>query len=147
MRVEPIIMRADDRLRLTVGRGGDGNAAVVHHRKVSPLSGNRWGVILAGGDGTRLQKLTRLICGDDRPKQFCPLIGADTLLEQTRRRAIRSIPWEHILCPLMRRHRAFYLEEAGIRPSQRIIQPANKGTAPPILHSLLSIEQQDKDAI
>jgi mannose-1-phosphate guanylyltransferase len=146
MRVEPTVVRADDRSRPSVGRGGDSNT-VVPHRAVSPLSASRWGVILAGGDGTRLQKLTRLICGDDRPKQFCPLVGAHTLLEQTRRRAERSIPWEQILFPLMRSHRAFYLEEPGMHPSQRIIQPANKGTAPPILYSLLSIEQKDKDAV
>lgn len=46
----------------------------------------RWGVILAGGDGTRLTSLTRQITGDDRPKQFCPSLGADTLLSETRRR-------------------------------------------------------------
>jgi len=107
----------------------------------------RWGVLLAGGDGTRLQKLTRLICGDDRPKQFCPLFGNQSLLEQTRNRAERSIYPEQILVPLTRSHRAFYLQEQGIRPSQRIVQPANKGTAPPILYSLLSVEQNDNDAI
>jgi mannose-1-phosphate guanylyltransferase len=120
---------------------------VTPHERISVAPGKRWGVILAGGDGTRLQRLTRLICGDDRPKQFCPLVGNDTLLEQTRKRAERSIPWEQILFPLTRSHRAFYLQERGMRPSQRIVQPANKGTAPPILYSLLSIEQNDKEAI
>jgi mannose-1-phosphate guanylyltransferase len=107
----------------------------------------RWGVLLAGGDGTRLQELTRHICGDDRPKQFCPLFGDETLLEETRKRAERSISREQILVPLTRSHRAFYLQEPGIRPSQRIVQPVNKGTAPPILYSLLSIEQHDDEAI
>ena len=46
---------------------------VMPHARASATRGKRWGVILAGGDGTRLQRLTRLICGDDRPKQFCPL--------------------------------------------------------------------------
>jgi mannose-1-phosphate guanylyltransferase len=109
--------------------------------------GRRWGVIMAGGDGTRLLRLTRLICGDDRPKQFCPLVGDDTLLEQTRRRAEVSIPSEQIIFPLTRSHRAFYLQEAGVRSSQRIVQPLNKGTAPPIVYSLLSIEQNNKDAV
>jgi mannose-1-phosphate guanylyltransferase len=45
-----------------------------------------WGVILAGGDGTRLKSLTRRIAGDERPKQFCPVLGKATLLEQTQRR-------------------------------------------------------------
>jgi mannose-1-phosphate guanylyltransferase len=107
----------------------------------------RWGVLLAGGDGARLRKLTRLICGDDRPKQFCPLFGNETLVEEARRRAMRSISQEQILVPLTRSHQTFYLQETGILPAQRIVQPANKGTAPPILYSLLSIEQNDDEAI
>jgi mannose-1-phosphate guanylyltransferase len=132
-----------------VGRqaGATPMLAAALHGEAPASRGNRWGVILAGGDGTRLQKLTRLICGDDRPKQFCPLVGKDTLLEQTRKRAERSIPREQILFPLTRSHRAFYLREPGIRPAQRIIQPANKGNAPAILYSLLSIEQNDENAI
>jgi mannose-1-phosphate guanylyltransferase len=107
----------------------------------------RWGVLLAGGDGAQLGKLTRLICGDDRPKQFCPLFGDETLVEKARQRAMRSISQEQILIPLTRGHQTFYLQETGILPAQRIIQPANKGTAPPILYSLLSIEQKDHEAI
>ncbi len=117
------------------------------HERPCTAQGKRWGVILAGGDGTRLQRLARLICGDDRPKQFCPLIGNETLLEQTRQRAERSIPPEQILVPVTRSHRAFYLQERGIRPSQRIVQPANKGTGLPILYCLLSIEHNDDDAL
>jgi mannose-1-phosphate guanylyltransferase len=43
----------------------------------------RWGLILARGDGTRLRPLTRRIAGDERPKQFCPVLSTETLLEQT----------------------------------------------------------------
>jgi hypothetical protein len=68
-------------------------------------------------------------------------------VEKTRQRANRSISPEQILIPLTRNHQAFYLQETGILPAQRIIQPANKGTAPPILYSLLSIEQKDREAI
>jgi hypothetical protein len=32
-------------------------------------------LVLAGGDGRRLGELTRRVVGDDRPKQFCPLLG------------------------------------------------------------------------
>jgi mannose-1-phosphate guanylyltransferase len=49
-------------------------------------------VILAGGEGARLRALTRELAGDDRPEQFCRVLGADMLLEQTRRRAVRRDP-------------------------------------------------------
>ena len=58
-----------------------------------------------------------------------------------------SIGREQILVPLTKKHAEFYLGEPGIRPSQRIVQPSNKGTAPPILYALLSIEQSDPEAI
>src|SRR5580658_4723157 len=91
----------------------------------------RWGVLLAGGDGTRLKNLTRLISGDDRPKQFVRLFGDESLLDQARIRAERSISPEQILVPLTSSHQAFYVQEQGILPSQRIVQPAKRGTAPP----------------
>jgi len=109
--------------------------------------GRRWGVLLAGGDGTRLKELTRIVSGDDRPKQFCSLFGDESLLDLTRKRAERTIYPEQILVQLTASHRAFYVEEPGVRASQRIVQPTNRGTAPPILYSLLSIEQIDDDAI
>jgi mannose-1-phosphate guanylyltransferase len=47
----------------------------------------RWAVMLAGGDGTRLRSVTRRIAGDERPKQFCRLLGETTMLDQARARA------------------------------------------------------------
>lgn len=107
----------------------------------------RWGVILSGGYGTHLLGLTRLIAGDDRPKQFCPLFAGDTLLEKMRERAERSISAWHILFPLLRAHRSFFLQEPGIRPAQRIVQPLDRGTATAIAHSILSIRNQDENAL
>jgi mannose-1-phosphate guanylyltransferase len=105
----------------------------------------RWGLVLAGGDGVRLRPLTRLICGDDRPKQFCPLYGGMTLLEQARRRAQRSIRPEKTLFVLTRSHQDFYLPLVDC-PAQRIVQPRNRGTSPAILASLLVIARKDPDA-
>lgn len=34
-------------------------------------------IILAGGDGTRLRSFTRRLTGDDRPRQFCALLGGE----------------------------------------------------------------------
>ncbi len=51
-----------------------------------PMPRHLWAVLLAGGDGVRLRDLTARIVGDDRPKQFCPIVGAVSLLRQTRAR-------------------------------------------------------------
>ncbi|HEY6345449.1 MAG TPA: sugar phosphate nucleotidyltransferase [Bryobacteraceae bacterium] len=106
----------------------------------------RWGVVLAGGDGVRLRPLTRLISGDERPKQFCALYGDLTLLEQARRRAERSIPRRQILFSLCRAHESFYLPLLSDCASQRVVQPLNRGTAPAIMSALLPIARQNADA-
>ncbi len=113
----------------------------------SAVRDSRWAVILAGGDGVRLRTLTRFICGDNRPKQFCPLFEGGTLLGHTVRRAVRSIPAAQILFALTHTHRDFYVQELDGFQAQRIVQPANKGTAPPILFSALSIARMDEDAL
>ena len=109
---------------------------------------SRWGVILAGGDGTRLQPLTRLTCGDDRPKQFCPLLGGKTLLEQTHERVTGTIDPDHILFALTKKHEPFYTQELKHIPRiQQIIQPYNHGTLPAILWSLLRLFHADEHAL
>ena len=117
------------------------------HRALDAAESHRWGIVLAGGDGVRLRSLTRLICGDDRPKQFCPLLGECTLLEQACQRVERSIHPRQILFALTKAHQNYYLPHLRHRLCHRIVQPCNRGTAPPILYSLLHIAQIDPDAI
>jgi mannose-1-phosphate guanylyltransferase len=45
-------------------------------------------VILAGRDGARLRSLTRLVSGDDRPKQFCSLMGGTIIGASNREPAL-----------------------------------------------------------
>ena len=108
---------------------------------------DRWAVILAGGDGTRLQSLTRTISGDDRPKQFCPIIGGRTLLDQTSRRVALSVAPAQTLTVVTRTHERFYASLLKSEPKTRLlVQPENKGTAPAILFSLLRIAQLSPNA-
>ena len=104
---------------------------------------HRWGVILARGDGVRLRPLTRLIAGDDRPKQFCPLLNGCTLFYQTRLRVARGISSHRTLFVLNRKHEPFYSQEIGRSGLRTIAQPSNRGTLPAILWSALRVARVD----
>jgi mannose-1-phosphate guanylyltransferase len=108
---------------------------------------HRWAVILAGGDGTRLKPLTRLACGDNRPKQFCPLVNGETLLSRTRERIAGSINPGQTLFVLTKQHKPYFAAELADVPAQRkIVQPGNQGTLPAILWSLLRLMRLDPNA-
>lgn len=111
--------------------------------------GEYWGVILAGGDGERLRRLTRFISGDDRPKQFCPLLeGGQTLLERTRARIAKVIHPARTLFVLTQAHEPFYSKElAGVPQERLVVQPSNRGTTAALLCTLARIAHRDKDAI
>ena len=97
-------------------------------------------LILAGGDGARLRPVTRILAGDDRPKQFCALVGQEPLLAQTARRAAAIAAPENILFLLSRRHEPYYADIlSAIGPSSLIVQPGNRGTAIAVLYGLLRI--------
>jgi mannose-1-phosphate guanylyltransferase len=111
-------------------------------------STNEWAVILAGGDGTRLKTLTRQIAGDDRPKQFCSVLGGATLLEDTQSRVSLEFAKERILYVLDQKHNSYYAPILGSQPnSALVIQPRGAGTAPAILYSLLKVKAADPNAV
>jgi mannose-1-phosphate guanylyltransferase len=126
MNAEPLNLSFSDRL-----------ASKASQRSVNS---DRWAIILAGGDGTRLRSLTRAIAGDDRPKQFCPILRNETLLDQTRRRVSLAIPAGQTLLSLTETHEDYYKPlVADLAVENLVVQPSNLGTAPAILYSLLRL--------
>jgi mannose-1-phosphate guanylyltransferase len=111
-------------------------------------SRHRWAVMLAGGDGTRLQELTLKIAGDSRPKQFCSVIGGESLLAQTRARLEPLFHVDRMLFVVTRAHETYYREELRDVDDTRIIsQPLNRGTGVAVVLALLHILQRDADAV
>ena len=107
----------------------------------------RLAVILAGGEGSRLRSLTQAITGDERPKQFCPIVGDRTLLDETRGRVALSIAPSDTYFSLTQTHERFFQDPLrNLASDQKIVQPENKGTAPAILYSLIRLQLHSPDA-
>ncbi|MGV6804188.1 MAG: mannose-1-phosphate guanylyltransferase/mannose-6-phosphate isomerase [Ruegeria sp.] len=105
-------------------------------------------VILCGGSGTRLWPLSR----KSYPKQFVPLIGANSLLQDCadRLRGPAASPYAK---PLILTNEAFrfivteQLSEIGVDPGPILIEPDGRNTAPAVLAAALYLSQVDPDAI
>jgi mannose-1-phosphate guanylyltransferase len=109
---------------------------------------SNWAVLLAGGDGTRLQSLTRQIAGDSRPKQFCRIFGGSSLLRQTLERVDPLFGADRTMFVVTKAHEAFYRDDlGGIDDSRILAQPQNRGTAVAIAAALLRIAQRDANAV
>lgn len=109
--------------------------------------GGLWSVVLAGGEGTRLRPLVRHLCGDERPKQFSPLLGARTLLGQTLDRVGRLIPPERTVVVTLQAHARYLERELGEKPCPHVLsQPESRGTAAGILLAAQWVETRDPGA-
>jgi mannose-1-phosphate guanylyltransferase len=105
-------------------------------------------LVLAGGDGTRLQELTRELCGVPIPKQYCrPLLGGRSLLELTLERARRVSAVEHTMVIVNRNHLAVARDQLRtLHDGNIIIQPSNRDTGPGLLFALEHIARRDRGA-
>ena len=105
-----------------------------------------WVVVLAGGDGRRLDGT--LVHGQlmDRPKQFCRPSGAQSLLERTLVRAGLITEPQRVVTALREEHRGWWQDAMRPFPAENILaQSANRGTAVAILHALVHILERDPE--
>ena len=102
-------------------------------------SSNRWGLVLAGGDGSRLRSLTKGITGYELPKQFCPILSSKPLLRETLDRISEVVAPAQTVVSVSRAHRHFYLPMFQAGQQLVVEEPCNRGTAPAILHALMRL--------
>jgi mannose-1-phosphate guanylyltransferase len=122
-----------------------GKAAPATVQTMHQHQDDRYALILACGDARETGSLSRATAAQERPRQFCDL-GGGTLLEQTLQRVACVIPPERTWVVVNRRDEPFFGRldrEAG----RIIVQPESHGTAPATLYGLLSVRQQNPDAM
>ena len=106
-----------------------------------------WSVVLAGGEGTRVQPFLAELCGGSGIKQFCAVIDDASMLQQTVSRVKQITPAERTLVSLNTRYRSEAIAQLAGHPQENLIfQPANLDTAPGILLPLAHISHRDPQA-
>ncbi|MFN8600562.1 MAG: sugar phosphate nucleotidyltransferase [Candidatus Binatia bacterium] len=106
-----------------------------------------WALVLAGGDGTRLRAITRLLAGEPIPKQYCRITGARSMLEATLDRVAPLVPPQRTMVIVNHDHLRLAVPQlAGIPGENVLVQPRNRDTGPGIAWSLLEIRRRHPNA-
>lgn len=101
--------------------------------------------ILSGGIGSRLWPLSR----KDRPKQFLPLFGGESLFQKTCKR-VSSDDFANPIVIGSNHHRFLMgeqLAKIGIEAETILLEPVGRNTAPPALMAALIAHERDPDAL
>lgn len=102
-----------------------------------------YGLILAGGSGSRLWPLSRELC----PKQLLALDGNDSLLQSTFKRLANIVPEKNIICVTNIKHAndvKFQINKLS-KNLKLICEPVAKNTAPAIAVTLEYLKQKNED--
>jgi mannose-1-phosphate guanylyltransferase len=103
-----------------------------------------YALIMAGGTGTRLWPRSRTA----KPKQFLPLLGEQTMLQETVERIRPLVSADQILIATGRGYSDLVAEQLPDVPRANIIgEPSGKGSAPCIGLGALAIRQNDPEGI
>jgi len=91
-------------------------------------------VILSGGSGTRLWPMSKL----DRPKQFLPLVGEETMFEATLARCADRARFGPPIIVANLRHADLIEEQLAGAEATLILEPVARNTAPAIALAALT---------
>lgn len=111
-------------------------------------AGQLWGIVLAGGNGTRVRGFLSQLCNNRGIKQYCAVVGRRSMLEHTLARVEMLIPRQRILVVVSEDHQPEISQQLAHWPSENVIvQPENRDTTAGILLPLVHIARRDPHAL
>lgn len=133
---------------MLIQRRGEADKGAVPANSNAGMLSDCAALLLAGGDGTRLQDLTSEITGVPIPKQYCRLLCGASLLEAAIDRANLLLPPERIHAVINENHMDLARDQLKtLPPSNIFVQPLNRDTGPGIIFALLILERAFGDAM
>jgi len=111
---------------------------------MSQKNKNHFVVIMAGGVGSRFWPMSRTT----HPKQFLDILGTGrSLLQQTYDRSKKTCPKKNILIVTNAQYKNLVLEQLkDIDPSQVLLEPARRNTAPCVAYAAFRIKAMNPNA-
>lgn len=110
----------------------------------------RCGIVLAGGEGKRLQPFVQRLRGKDLPKQYVNFIGKRSMLEHTFHRAENLVSPDRLFTVVNRdhlRHPEVWRQLSDRPKGSVILQPMNKETGPGIMLPLMRLYKYYPEAV
>ncbi|ALA59398.1 sugar phosphate nucleotidyltransferase [Nitrospira moscoviensis] len=106
-----------------------------------------WSIVLAGGEGERVQPFVRRWLGLPRPKQYCAFVGTRSMFQHTVDRARRLVPGDRTVVVAARHHRPEVESQLRGRPIGKLLwQPANRDTAAGVFLPLSYVWRRNPEA-
>lgn len=119
----------------------------VHRDHTADRLLSRWGIVLAGGEGSRMRPLIKNWLGEERPKQYCTFAGSRSMYQHTLDRARCVVPEKQVVSVIGQGHRKFLSDSIhGSSHGPVLEQPENLGTAPGIFLPAAYVLAQDPEA-
>lgn len=108
----------------------------------------RYAIVLAAGEGKRLQGFVQRLRGDTLPKQFVAFGGERSMLEETLVRVQWGVAPDNIVTIVGQHHTAYpeVRRQLDGCPGTVVLQPRNRETGPGVLLPLLHVVKRDPDA-
>lgn len=109
--------------------------------------GQLWGIVLAAGEGKRMNQFIHASYGISSPKQYVAFTGKRSMIQHTLDRIEQLIPPERTRIVVSHGHIKEIRSQLANLPEQTLVfQPYNRETAPGALLPLLYIYKRDPQA-